>query len=653
MGNAQAALVGDVLAQAEGAVGHNRRLAVLGGQHLDRVELLYEDVGLGLERSSVLLRPPVVHVAVLVEVAALVVEPVGHLVADHHADGTVVHGVVSLGVVERRLEDGCREADLVGRRVVVGVHRLGRHVPLVLIDRLAELRNIVGRIPEAGIHDVLEIALRGVDRQRRIVLPLVRVTDLHREGRQFFLSLGLRGVRHPVQRRDMLPERRLQVLHQPEHTLFVLCGEIFGDIHLAHGLGKDAVGHRHGSLPAGFHLLLAGHRLAVEIERCLLEIVAQVRRGIVQVLRREVVTDILQRSVLHQVVGVGDRRFRRHDDRVEVADAHGFIVSGPVYGIVGLLELGLRRGVVLRRYVAQLGVRPRLLGQFRLDVHHTGHGFFDVSLGDACKTEELAQILLVGRPDILVLGVEVVIAVAHREARLRDIKGIDIAVHQVSLHTHGKEGVGDRRVESGNGTGQLCTVADSEDLPDGVLHRSCALGVQAYRIEPHLIEVGDLLLDAAGLGLHLGHLREKLVDTLLVVITQDIERTVARIFRFEGVVLLPAARGVLVEVGIRGYRKVEVGQVDGGGFGGILTTCHTSYCCSEKNDFFHCVRVFSDDRGVRPCRNTPCLYFGSGSECRLICGSPPHPEAPCLPCIRAGRRRRSKHTKPCPPGRTC
>ena len=381
----------------------------------------------------------------------------------------------------------------------------------------------------------------------------------------------------------MLPERRLQVLHQPEHTLLVLCGEIFGDIHLAHGLGKDAVGHRHGSLPAGFHLLLAGHRLAVEIERCLLEIVAQVRRGIVQVLRRKVVTDILQRSVLHQVVGVGDRRFRRHDDRVEVAD---------VYGVVSLLEIGLRRGVVLCRYVAQLGVRPRLLGQFRLDVHHTGHGFLDVCLRNACKTEKLAQILLVGRPDILVLGVEVVIAVAHREARLRDIKGIDIAVHQVSLHTHGKEGVGDRRVESGNGTGQLCTVADGEDLPDGVLHRGYTLGVQAHRIEPHLIEVGNLLLDAAGLGLHLGHLREKLVDTLFVVVAQDIERTVARIFRFEGVVLLPAARGVLVEIGVRGYRKVEVGQVDGRGFGCILTTCHTSYCCSEKNDFFHCVRVF-------------------------------------------------------------
>ena len=390
----------------------------------------------------------------------------------------------------------------------------------------------------------------------------------------------------------MLPERRLQVLHQSEHTLLVLCGEIFGYIHLAHGLGKDAVGHRHGTLPAGFHLLLAGHRLAVEIERSLLEIVAQVRRGIVQVLRREVVTDILQRGVLHQVVGVGDRRFRRHDDRVEVADAHCFVVNGPVDGVVGLLELGLRRGVVLCRNVAQLGIRPRLLGQLRLDVHHPGNSLLDIGFGNSAQAEELAQILLVGRPDILVLRVEVVIAVAHREARLPDIECIDIAVHQVGAHADAEKRVGDRGVYPGHYGGQLRTVGDRKDPGYGILHRSCALGVQAHRIEPHLIEVGDFLLDAAGLGLHLGHLREKLVDTLLVVVAQDIERTVARIFRFEGVVLLPAARGVLVEIGVRGYRKVEIGQVDGRGFGCILTTCHTSYCCSEKNDFFHCVRVF-------------------------------------------------------------
>ena len=69
-----------------------------------------------------------------------------------------------------------------------------------------------------------------------------------------------------------------------------------------------------------------------------------------------------------------------------------------------------------------------------------------------------------------------------------------------------------------------------------------------------------------------------------------VERAVARIFGLQGVVLLPAARGVLVEIGVGGYRQIEVRHVEGRGLGGILTGCHASHCCCEKNDFFHVVR---------------------------------------------------------------
>ena len=47
VGDAQTALVGDVLAQAERAVGEEGRLIPLGGQYLDRIELLDQNVGLG------------------------------------------------------------------------------------------------------------------------------------------------------------------------------------------------------------------------------------------------------------------------------------------------------------------------------------------------------------------------------------------------------------------------------------------------------------------------------------------------------------------------------------------------------------------------------------------------------------------------------
>ena len=289
VGDAQTALVGDVLAQAERAVGEEGRLIPLGGQYLDRIELLDQNVGLGLERGGVLFGPPVVHVAVLVEVAALVVESVGHLVADHHADGAVVDRVIGIGVVERRLENGRREADLVGRGIVVGVDRLRRHEPFVLVDRLAELAQIVERAPQARGLDVLPVALGGIDRERRIVLPLVGIADLDVERRQLLLRLGFRGVRHPVESGDVLAERRLQVPDQFEHPLLVLGREVFGDVHLAYGLAQHRVGDRHGAFPAGTLLLLAGHLTAEEVERSGIEVVAQVGCRAGEVLSGQVV----------------------------------------------------------------------------------------------------------------------------------------------------------------------------------------------------------------------------------------------------------------------------------------------------------------------------------------------------------------------------
>ena len=88
----------------------------------------------------------------------MVVEAVGHLVRNHHAYGTVVHCVVGIGIIERRLEYACREADFVGGRVVICVHGLRTHSPLAPVHRLAQLGQVVGRIPAGGGETVLEVA---------------------------------------------------------------------------------------------------------------------------------------------------------------------------------------------------------------------------------------------------------------------------------------------------------------------------------------------------------------------------------------------------------------------------------------------------------------------------------------------------------------
>lgn len=56
-----------------------------------------------------LLRPPVHQVAGLVELPALVVEPVRDLVADHEPDGAVVHVPRTVAGEERALQDAGRK----------------------------------------------------------------------------------------------------------------------------------------------------------------------------------------------------------------------------------------------------------------------------------------------------------------------------------------------------------------------------------------------------------------------------------------------------------------------------------------------------------------------------------------------------------------
>ena len=242
-------MVGYVLTESEGAVGMDA------GQDFDLVELVHQDGSLGLEGLIVLGSPPVGHVAVLVEQASLVVESMGHLVADHDSDGAVVDGVVSLGIEERRLEYACGEAYLVGSGIVVCIDGLGRHEPFLLVHGLAEIGEIVGHVPSGDSAHVLEVAQGRIDLEGGIVFPFVGITYLDVEGGEFLLGPGLGFVAHPFQVFDMVGEGTLEVVHQVEHPLLVALGEILFDIELADCLTEDSVGYGHGPLPAGPLLL--------------------------------------------------------------------------------------------------------------------------------------------------------------------------------------------------------------------------------------------------------------------------------------------------------------------------------------------------------------------------------------------------------------
>ncbi len=97
MSDHQATLIGNIFSQSETTVGmnaiHNNNIAVL----------LSQTVGTLRKESGVFGCPPVTQITFLVIVTSLIVESVSHFVTDHNTDSTIVHGIVSFRIEERRL----------------------------------------------------------------------------------------------------------------------------------------------------------------------------------------------------------------------------------------------------------------------------------------------------------------------------------------------------------------------------------------------------------------------------------------------------------------------------------------------------------------------------------------------------------------------
>ena len=558
-GHAHSAVVGDVLAEGQGAVGHQA------GHNLHLVELVHQHLGLLHEGGAVLGGPPVVHIAVLVEQAALVVKAVGHLVTDHHADGAVVHGVVRIRVEERRLEDTGREADLVGRRVIVGVDRLRGHAPLGRVRRLAELGQVVRHVPGAGGAQVLVVAQGRIDGEGAVVLPLVRVADLHGEGGELLAGLGLGGVGHPVQGVDVLAEGDLQILHQVEHLLLGALREELGNVHLADGLAEDAVGHAHGALPARFLLGDAAHLGAEEVEAGGVEVVGQGARGAAEQLTGEVVLEDFDLGVLEELAEALEVGRLLHDDLVQVGgDVHGLAEGLEVEARVGLEDLGGAHRVVELLDVAVLDAGPGELRQLVLDARGVGGALLGVV--QAREGEELGEHRLIALAQLGVGRVHVVVAVAHAQAALAQVEDLGLAVHQVGVHAAPEEAALADEVQLAEVRGERLLVRDGVQLVEVLLDRGGTLRVQAGGIKPLLVQVDDFLIHGARLRVHVRHLGEQGVQVLDVLLAEHVEGAETGVFGFQGVLCHPAAVGVLEEIRTGGHGQVHVGRIQGRGF---------------------------------------------------------------------------------------
>jgi hypothetical protein len=239
------------------------------------VELIGNAGSARLEILQVLRAPPVFQVALTVELAAVVVKTMCDFMSDDRSHSAVVHRVIGLRIVEGRLQDACRKDDFIHAAVVIGVHGWRRHAPFRAVHGLPNLVQPAREIKFRSAHLVFGVG-PAVDIQRRVIAPIVRITDFHRESFEFRGGFGA-GVAGPIQgsvcKSSPSAAIRLCTIESPG---LGLRRKILLHIDLPEGLAGHAIGRLHAAFPAWLDFLRAGQRFvgAVNIKEAGLALLA-------------------------------------------------------------------------------------------------------------------------------------------------------------------------------------------------------------------------------------------------------------------------------------------------------------------------------------------------------------------------------------------
>ena len=199
--------------------------------------------------------------------------------SNHHTDSTIVECCISLRIEEWILEDTCWEGNLIGCWVIISIDCLWSHVPLVTVHWLSCLvidMLVVSKL--AACHHVLIETLRWIDLKTAIVCPLVRVTDLHIELVELFVSCCLGSIAHPGLCIDTLTETYLKIFYQFQHDLLGRLWEVALAVHTTERFAQLSFYLTGSTLPKRIILLTATHCLAEEIKVSLTDLICKIRR---------------------------------------------------------------------------------------------------------------------------------------------------------------------------------------------------------------------------------------------------------------------------------------------------------------------------------------------------------------------------------------
>ena len=558
VGDLEAGVVGDVLAEGQLAIDEIARERREGG--------VFGDQPLRLRGKARLVArcPPVAQVAVAVELAALVVEAVADLVADHHANAAVVQRVVSRRVERRRLQEGRREDDLVHRRVVVGIDGLRRHRPFVVVDGLAEPvdRPLPGEFICA--HGIADRVPR-FDAQRRVVDPAVRIAHLGRELRELGERFAAGRRAHPVARRDALAVGREQVDDQRLDPGLRLRREPAGHVTLAEGLAERMVDEPDPAFPARAVLGPPADHGAGEGELGVDEVVAQQRREREQEAAARVGFPGAERPAREQrreageIAGLGDDdvvgaagQARRDDERGPGKRRRDGRKVGEVDPVVGLHR------------IAVLHLRPLHRGDLGLERHHGARvGASRALMREGEEPGQAVDVALAHLAELRVAGIEEIVAVRQTEPALLQGRHPARRIARVLVDRDADRRGDADPVEAGEQRDQAVDVRHGVDRLQRRGERRGPGGLDRGLVHEAREERRDLSrIGVAGLG---GGLLDEVAQPSLGLVDQGVEGAGARPVGGDRRGRQPAPVGMAVQVVLRPDRRVDRRRIDARG----------------------------------------------------------------------------------------
>ena len=432
-------------------------------------------------------------------------------------------------------------------------------------------------------------------------------------------GLLLRRAAHPV---ELLDASLVCAAHILDDLLVAFLGrlvEILLHEQLPEGFAHRALFGVQHPLPAGALLLRAADRAVVELEVGVHERLAEVGSERANEMKGHVVfqgLDVFARDDLAQLlVELG----LSHDDAVHVAHAEPVQVDGPVDGRRQRVQLRDRHLVVVLVRIAQVRKLARRAREPRLQGHNRRGLASGLCAVIAHQDEYRSDIFRVLGAHLrrARVGVEIVFAVRHAETALRHVEGVSFAVLLV---------LGDFvAIEYSDA---VCMHARRlrHHVP-GRLQVSYLVQLVAQRLEADLLDrhgihsgipeiaylLGDARFFVLGHGLFID-VQQAVVELLL----HEAVDAPARFVRGYGVVLHPAAVGVVEEI-VRGIdRRIQIGHEDvrpRGSFRGRLpgghherrrgqddekALLHSTLLCKVRS----CIRGFTNQRMFRPERPT-------------------------------------------------